>query len=638
MKFKKFLPLVSITTLSPLICISCGQKGQPDIFKLQGKDDVEVKDIIRGLSLKDLKTFNIQSLFMALRNHQLNLNLNGKVEEFKLDQNKKDISFLYEDNAHKKRWYSLGDFLNKIEDFEFSSLAYSLTFTKENNKYKVIKNDNLSLENNLDILFMASNKYNQSELGVAKYNQDIFNEFFYKTGDFKENNIPDLQYLLQRNISNPSFMYPLQTLSNNIRKEGFMSSKYQQDILANRVLEQLSFYNFAKDNKFINKVVFNNVQIIPSGIKLNIDLLDNQNNSLLSQKQKDHVFYINNFMSSNFYKDIKNLKTNEPLYFKDDAVLFSEQYNYPSLSFSRNPLNFTDFDSLMHPSEAYETYNLNAFSMLVDFMKDDLIILGASPNYQYKIAGFQNSELLNNSYALGYLLVDEYNGDKKINTYKWYSINFTHHKHIFADGFILENKVGKIDTSNKDDYFSYYVHANDFDTNNNLVISKHINPNDFAKDSLDDIINFLMYKQSNNLSLWKNHLMENLPVLKIIQDKDWYEKYLSIIISQYVLKYYINNSGNADDLIKYVKVAIDPDSDYSAELYGLGNLPIQIDFINHKNESMLTKPIKKIISGFNGYDKEPFALKIKEIKDEYKSSYPIKGKTLPYIREFKKLY
>nr|WP_307929173.1 hypothetical protein [Mycoplasmopsis bovis] len=58
--------------------------------------------------------------------------------------------------------------------------------------------------------------------------------------------------------------------------------------------------------------------------------------------------------------------------------------------------------------------------------------------------------------------------------------------------------------------------------------------------------------------------MSNLPVLEVLKHKQFYEKWLSIIFSQYTLLYNINNDADDDGLIKKVDVKLIEPSKYEA--------------------------------------------------------------------------
>lgn len=110
-------------------------------------------------------------------------------------------------------------------------------------------------------------------------------------------------------------------------------------------------------------------------------------------------------------------------------------------------------------------------------------------------------------------------------------------------------------------------------------------------------------------------------------------KKISTLISQYVLKFFINNKKPGyEELIKEVKVTIDPNNDYDALKYGVGKLPIRIDFINHKNEDMIKNISERkfLLGGFVGYDFSDIEAKLKTLTDA-DFERPLKDKTPPYL-------
>nr|WP_307917016.1 hypothetical protein [Mycoplasmopsis bovis] len=432
--------------------------------------------------------------------------------------------------------------------------------------------------------------------------------------------------MLQSAFVNSSTQFPMQVTSNNTRSKAFFKSKFQQEILEKRLSNELKIYNFASNGIIFDHVKFNNLKIDNDTIKLNIDLLDSNNNSLLSDKYKNLEFKLTNFSKgqSDVYFD---LKTKEKLTIDNDEVKFNELVNNPEIKFKPNPLSYKTIDDLMHPTKPYEAFNLNNTAMLLSELKDDILISNTPAEFDFRIDKFEKTKLLNNSLSIGKLVINESKTKQK---YNWYSIDFTPHKHIFSNGLYLKNELGTIN-KNKDSYFSYSVNNNNFDNKGNLSIPHGIKATDFIENSFNDIANFLIYQNKDNLLLWQNNAMSNLPVLEVLKHKQFYEKWLSIIFSQYTLLYNINNDADDDGLIKKVDVKLIEPSKYEASKNGLGTLPISINFINHKNQKMLKTDYHYNLIGFKGYDKGIIESKIAELKEEYKSNLPLKNKTLPYL-------
>lgn len=616
-KINLLLP-ITISTLPVLISSSCN--NEDDIFNLKANTEVKASDIFYKTFLSQLKAYTLESLLNDLQSSILTLNLPNKVDEFKLSNNKDDIIFKY-----KGKSYSLKNVANKINGFDFNEILKPFTYEKEDGKFIVKRAKNINDKTDIDILFKLKTDKKLNYSNFFEYKSKIFQNY-YKKGLLDDLSIPDLQYMLQRAFVNSSTQFPMQVTSNNTRSKAFFKSKFQQEILEKRLSNELKIYNFASNGIIFDHVKFNNLKIDNDTIKLNIDLLDSNNNSLLSYKHKNLEFKLTNFSKgqSDVYFD---LKTKAKLTIDNDEVKFNELVNNPEIKFKPNPLSYKTIDDLMHPTKTYEAFNLNNTAMLLSELKDDILISNTPAEFDFRIDKFEKTKLLNNSLSIGKLVINESKTKQK---YNWYSIDFTPHKHIFSNGLYLKNELGTIN-KNKDSYFSYSVNDNRFDNKGNLSIPQGIKATDFIENWFNDIANFLIYQNKDNLLLWQNNAMSNLPVLEVLKHKRFYEKWLSIIFSQYTLLYNINNDTDADGLIKKVDVKLIEPSKYEASKNGLGTVPISINFINNKNQKMLKTDYHYNLIGFKGYDKGIIESKIAELKEEYKSNLPLKNKTLPYL-------
>ncbi|EIN15126.1 Hypothetical protein, predicted lipoprotein [Mycoplasmopsis agalactiae 14628] len=621
LKSKLVIPL-AFSTLPTFIAASC--ESNDDIFNLNANNDVKASDIFYKTFLSQLKSYTLHSLLNDLQKGNISLNLPEKVDEFALNKGKNDIIFKY-----KNKKYSLKNSVDKIKNFNFDEILKPFTYEKENGKYVVKRADKIDNISDISILYKLKSENKIKYSDYFEYKREIFQNY-YKKGILDDLSIPDLQYMLQSALINKSLQYSEQTLANNIRIKAFYKSEFQQKILEKRLSDELQIYNFQSNGLVFDHVKFNNLKLENNVITLNIDLLDNQNNSLLNENQKKEKFKLSNFSKgqSDTYFD---LKTKSKLTIDYDEVKFNELVNNPEIKFKPNPLGYKNIDDLMHPTKEYESYNLNNTAMILDELKDDLLISKIPDQFTFKIGKFEKTKLLNNSFAIGKLVLEETKTKQK---YNWYSIDFTPHKHIFTNGLYLKNELGSIHKT-KDSYFSYLVNDNNFDSEGILKIQQGIKANDFMENSFNDIANFLIYQHKGNLLLWQNNSMSNLPVLEVLKHRNFYEKWLSIIFSQYTLLYNINNDSSDDGLIKKVEVKLIDSNKYEASKNGLGTIPISINFINHKNEKMLLKDYKFNLTGFKGYDKSIIESKKAELKDEYKSSLPLKNKTLPYLIKVK---
>ncbi len=611
---------------------------------------------------------------------------------------------------------------NKFKKYAFKEINFdkTLTFTNDSGTYK-FKNyfkydfDNIAkyyaVENKEMI---RSNKITKiddlfnltGELGYLEFNQS-FTKLSEKLDiDTKYINrwvaLPNLQYMLylSTSIGDKKSSYPLyanRNLASSMRLESSVNNTEQIELWANTLTYYVKTFNLQKDNQKFAKAKIVNMTIENDYVVANIDLLDNNNQSMLTTDQKKVKFYIKGFKQDKdpilrFSDKFINKQTNKTITFGDinneikelfgaDKVaqpLFNEALKLGNtrLKFRpKNPLGFTeDFDAnTMHFSSIYKAYNLNGVSSLIqslntkDNIDQDLVIIKTnSQDKQYKIVDFKPSELLNNSYSLAYMLLDEYTNDnvKTGKQYIWYSYDFAAgHAHPFTVGFYTKAALGLDENfdnpKNKDMWgYSYNSKSLSYDANGFLIRPKGIEADDFFEKCFKDVVNFyLTWNNINNSALlWNNKSQSACSILEVMKNKDFYEKYLSILFSRFPLLHYINNPSKHPDkkdsyLIKKVKVIIDPNHDYyqtGDAKYGLGKLPVSFSFIDNENKEMLSYSLKQkvfTLGGFLGFDNSEVNKQKEKLKSEvvngisgidYYAEHLVKDKTLPYLEEFSK--
>ncbi|WP_338822816.1 MAG3240 family lipoprotein [Mycoplasmopsis felifaucium] len=630
---KKILFCLTPIALSSfgIVSVSCNNKNaninneQDDekLFKTELDGSIKFENIIDKLSITELENLTPASLYILLSKGYVSLSLRDKEYlKYSLNLDKTDILFWWD-----KKKYSLNYYLNKVNDFDISKFKQYYAFIEENGLTYSDKSSFI-ITQNIDKWY----EYNSLHNNITHYGLDYyFDEYSKQYSLDKSINkylVPNLQYLIQYCFETKDKLFNYQTPNNEIRINGLIHSVFQRKLLFDRVIFLMNLYYFGDNMPEYAQIQSMKKQSNILSIFFN---LEDSQRKVIYTKNINKNFYLTYFEPENFYS-YNDLKTNKPLQINYDYTLFSEELNYPTLYFQNNPLGVDDFDSLMHKTNF--RVNLNIFNMLAYLMHEKLRIDGVSDLFTYKIGEFSTTNLLNNSYAIGKFDIELKNKQDIVTKYPWYSINFTKHKHIFSEGFYLTDELGNIDKNDKSKYFSYYNNSRMFDSLGNLIVPNNVDPDAFLNQSFTDIVNHSIHQQVNNLELWKNNTMSNMSVFDVIKNKEFYEKYLSVIFSQYTLLYYIVKSN---ELIKYVKVSIDPNNDYSPEKYGLGNLPIEIDFIDHSGKSMLENKVRKLLTGFNGYDKKPFGEKMPEVKGYLNSAYVQKGKTLPYLIDFKVL-
>ncbi|MBZ4212455.1 hypothetical protein LAD74_00380 [Mycoplasma sp. U97] len=630
MKRKLFAKLSVPVLLIPFTVISCSKQKNENIFGIENKDYVEVEDIFYGISLSELKRTTLENLYENLVNKNIKLKLDNDVNNYKINENDKDILFLYKNN-----WYSLKSFTTKIKDFNFEDLVKKFSLTNNNGHYKIIRSDDKNGALDVDILFNFQREHNKEASHYNQYKDLIFKERFEKD-KIQSYIIPDLQFLIQEYIRIPDKKFPQQTMLNNIRAKGFKNLENQQDFLEKRLQETINLFVFKNGNdKYLEKIKIKNIKVVSDKIiSLNIDMFASDGSSILNDEQKNMKFYISNFYDGR-YEQYEDLKTEKSLQIDpDNEILLSEKHNLPEVKFRKNPLSWMTIDNLAHPNYSYSEFNLNGLAMVFHLLKDDIYLSKNNVELPYKIGGFKNTKLLNNSHSIGKLILYD---EKNIENYL-YSIDFNLHHHITSQGYYLTNELG-IDKQDTNKYFSYSTNDKKFDEYGNLTMPKSIKPDDFFNENFNDIFNFLIHKQINNINLWRNNSMDSISVYEVIKHKKFYEKWLSVIISQYVLLYnIISNQNDEKTLIKYVKITLPDGDEYDSKIHGLGNLPINVQFIDHNNNPMLKNVNNKfLLTGFKGYDRSKIELKKSEFNNQnisYDTEFPYRNRTLPYLINF----
>ncbi len=488
-----------------------------------------------------------------------------------------------------------------------------------NNSYKLEKNSNS--KNSFRILF--------SNLPISYTNKEKFetriwtenNANGYNSLSYRLPNLQLLSYLAQTtNLLNDPFKNP----KTEMRIEGFLASKLQQEKYLNELLFYIKEFNFDEN---IQKISFKSLVKTNNYLTATLDFLDDNNKSLLNQNDQIKI-YLDEFQNNeNFYAQYKDVLTNKTLNLNDDLenvnlVLFNEQYQNPTIKFKDNILGINEYDQTMHPDKKYKQFNINLFKYLFDNYQD-LIEITNVENKNIKIEKFEFSKLLNNSLSIGKLFLND--GQK---TYPWFSINFTPHKHLF-DGFIIKNELGLFSKLNSQNYFSYNTLKKE---NNQIEYPQGIDANEFFEQNFIDIVNFLIEENISNLILWNNFPMHERTSTYIVHNKNEFEKKLSLLFSQLVLLYYITNKEN-NTLIKEVKVKIlDDDTNF-------GSIYLNFDFIDHNNQSLLNNNLKNQkyeLKGFKGTNYKLIDEKRKELESQENKEYleqPIKNQTLPYLKK-----
>ncbi|WP_051617799.1 MAG3240 family lipoprotein [Mycoplasmopsis iners] len=504
------------------------------------------------------------------------------------------------------------------KDYETDLLVKKDSVIIENDSYKILDEANLT---NIDVLtaFAPKNYVNKNDYQNQIWSEH--NQFGYLSNQVV---LPNLQLLIYKALSNNPLFIKNKNAVDNLRLTAFAKSLEQQKYFLDSLNFYLKKYQFTSEKGELGKVQMSNIVLNSGYLSAKFSFWNQKNTEEIAQPI---TLYLDGFFNNEtVYKKYPDKLTNQILDLNDNSIHLNEQYNNPLIKFKNNILNLIDFDATMHSGILYKQYNINSFKYLIDNWKEIFLIDNLNDQKLYEIVNFEFTDLLNNSYSIGLLNVKV--GET---IYPWYSIDFTEHKHLF-NGFYIKNELGLLNKKTSENYFSYSTLTKQ---NDQLVYPQGIDANAFFEANLEDIVNFGIMQNVNNLAMWNNFSMFEVSPEYVISNKAEFEKKLSLIISQLVLLYYIKNSDNT--LIKEVKITIDPNNDFYNANYDLGSIPIKIDFIDHKNNQMLNLNNQNLtfeLKGFKGTNFAQIDSKKAELDKLTNKQYleePISGQTPPYL-------
>ncbi|VEU78079.1 hypothetical protein [Mycoplasmopsis columbinasalis] len=263
-KIKRFF-LSSFLLSTPFLTVACAQLApseQTQILKAIENESLDYSDFTKAQTIQFLNS-------ILIRNQ-----INKKVSN--IPQN--TLYFSDETQITSKK------------------LTFNL-FSKEaqfkNNKYEMQRESTESTELNIlyELLpqtYIKNDEYHRSlwrnNVELGKYSSLIYD-------------LPNLQTLaiLAKKSNNLGNNY--KTPFNEIRINGFVNSKFQQELFANELLFLLNQYKIEKDNKKIAYVEIFNLVTKENFLEFQINLLDEERKSLLNEMQLNHKFYLDDFLN-----------------------------------------------------------------------------------------------------------------------------------------------------------------------------------------------------------------------------------------------------------------------------------------------------------------------------------------------------
>ncbi|TPI01556.1 hypothetical protein FJM01_02215 [Mycoplasma struthionis] len=336
------------------------------------------------------------------------------------------------------------------------------------------------------------------------------------------------------------------------------------------------------------------------------DIKNWDNQSILSNENKEKTFYINGFRT---YKTAQKFGVGlEGL--KEKLPLFNDYIPNPLLYINGgNILNIVDnINYFVKSATSIDFWNTKGLMYLFQNFKDKFFYIDV-PDYkkdedkEYKIIDFHYTDYLKTNQ----LLVATVRVIKKDNSFKDYSLissNFDDHGHRLK-GMILKNK--KPQYLLVSDIYSYKV-PND-------PLPSGISLDDFISLNKESAFMILLKvafeKLQNNFGYWNNDYRANFEASKLNSDS-FQIKLLGAYINNYLLAYELENKANEiRSGVKRIDLEVIKDDQ------NIGQLKLKLKFMGYKDnndfnfinkEDPLIKEITVLWNGFKGSDTnfEPF--------------------------------
>lgn len=495
-------------------------------------------------------------------------------------------------------------------------LANGIFFQKEkavklntNQIQNLIKNFH---KNNNDSKVTLEALYNSSSVDMQKLN--IFGLSYLK--EIKKEakfttNLQAIIYDILLNTNYYGFIFPNLISPDNIRIQAWKINQEQKtyfEVLLKFYLQGLKI----KDLDSV-RVTFNELD------KINIALLDSNQNYLFDNWQNIN-FELPKFRDYNKNKTFPNKFA---LNINDSEVLFNEYIKNHNLSFKSNPLLINTVENIIDNVPIYKRATSKGLISTLYKMQDSTEIkvpfYKQDEDLKYQINWTKTLEhpwtnFLNNSYTIVPLYIDVFKKNGTVQTYKWYSIDFNNHRHIF-DGFYLEPNLD-FDIQKK------YSLANfsQFEQNQEMHFESQINLKSFLETNLLNILNFYLNDNFDNLSLWNGQSMNNFDPFnfqnKFSSHKQFH--FLSILISLILNSFLFSFENN-----KLIEPIVANFSQIQINDKQAGTIETNLEIRKLRDFQLIYKSPKILISGFNGFNLD----NLKKFKKEYpetnfKVSYP----------------
>ncbi|QJR44405.1 MAG3240 family lipoprotein [Mycoplasma miroungirhinis] len=586
-KNKLFLGFVlPLFSLSCLICLSCNTQNL-------NNNDINEKIIDKNLLMSfNNKQINILNDFYPF--------LNKDVQNFNNDNTYYDI-FKHKKPKINELGIEIGEeeIIDAIKTKEASKIDINDFFIQfDKDIIKTTTNYSPWITNTLPTVY----NIRYSEVGLKPF-PDI-QSLIYKI-------IDDMQNGTWSKVSHLKFFDGYFYNLNTIRLKSWTNNLLQKKMWETLLLTYINYFNtdVVKLNIKINKEdIFDNEN--DNMVSFSIDCFDKNNQSLLTNENKNKKFYLfgfKNYLNDPKFGVFENI---------DNLKLFNEYLVSPILKFKLNNIySVNDINSFVNNVFSPEFISGDSFNYFLN-KHSDLIELEV-PEYKKntdKAYRFVSSEVASffGTRQLLKIKIEVIHQDDSKEYFWWLSSDFDDHGHKMKP---LINKI-----KNQLLFETFNPNLEKFNLQKDtfqLKINKQekrdfmgIEANEFFESDLFksilktiDQLPIKHIKMANNLRLWNNNIKSNFEAGWLTYDSEAF-KYFETWLNLFVLQYAINtHKDDINTMLNHIKVEI------ATLPYSAGQVALKFHFIalqNSKEIELLNQQNQdKIIlwNGFKGYDK-----------------------------------
>ncbi|VEU76433.1 MAG3240 family lipoprotein [Mycoplasmopsis columboralis] len=339
---------------------------------------------------------------------------------------------------------------------------------------------------------------------------------------------------------------------------------------------------------------------------VSINLLDSENRPIYKNWEQIK-FVLPDFKN---YNRRKTWNRNFELEITDNEILFNEKFKDADFSLKSNPLLVSSFEDIIENSSILKKISIKGLFVLLNYLNKYIQITNDfKVNWEDTFSSLHDLPL-KNSGIVAPLIVEKDN-----QKFKWYSIDFSKHKHVL-NGFYIQNNLD----FNKS--FDFTLSKYDlFESENKMQIKSSLKLEEFINNNLQQILNYFIFQNKDNLNIWngmkmsefepqqlENSFLEENPI-------NWILLQVSVLINSYLFEYE-NQNGFTPMMLKL--------KSFNADNSQLGTLDIILDLVDLKRNKVIISNISSHLKGFKGYDYNklkdfnPSEFKLNEYQESYK--------------------